>query len=97
MVDGLFKVGNEKPAMMLLYSLLVERPHDRKLRRRYADELHRLGHYRQADRIYAELLKSRPVEQSQKKNDVRTQVIGDAKSEPRWKLPRREQPVRVAE
>ena len=64
---------------MLLQELLRQRPNDRGLRRRLADELHRLERYDDAERLYQSLL--REIEGSPRRDSgqptmLRTHVIG---------------------
>lgn len=56
MVDALVRLGDDEGAVTLLQELLLQNPRDHMLRRRLADELHRLKRYEEAERIYQELL-----------------------------------------
>ena len=78
MVDALVRVGDDAGAVSLLQELLSQAPQDRELRRRLADEFHRLGRYQEAEQLYQELLEDGELPPSRiddRRPYTRTQVI----------------------
>lgn len=77
MVDALIRLGNDQSAISLLHELMQQHPKDRVLRRRLADELHRLKRFQDAEVIYDGLLKdSRPPEPTRTPLSVETRTVG---------------------
>ena len=78
MVDALLRLGDDTGAISLLQELRQRNPEDRRVRRRLADELHRVQRYQDAEHLYEGLLqqsKSPWRESNGPKRILRTQVI----------------------
>ena len=77
MVDALVRLGDERGTISLLRELLQQRPNDRGLRRRLADELHRLKRFEEAEDLYQSLLRDteRRRQPQPARPDWRTRVI----------------------
>jgi predicted Zn-dependent protease len=56
MMESLFRMKLQEDAMAILSELIKAAPNDPALRRRYADELHRVGNYAEAEKHYQALL-----------------------------------------
>ena len=76
MVDALVRLGNDREAISLLRELLEVQPDNRNLRRRLADELHRLQHYEEAEQIYRQLLhENQAIPRRTTPKALRTRVV----------------------